>query len=240
MSNPQGDKLIQDLVDLRCCYFNKSIELQKKYGWEEKDARLGVFAKCINVLEPVMFGLVFVKEQLSNPFYQARFTKGILPSPEESTFQNESYIRFLQSGGFVLFFSMVESSMRIFVRALNKKDEAKDSIRQVSKRLFVSTGLQKYENLMTLFADVRNCAHNNGLYMSQYNSEESIDWKGKTYKFEEGKVPDFVNFPFLIELGKDVKEMLIALVESEPINSLKPFNDPIFPKDVDERKLKGE
>ncbi len=65
----------QKITDLRNLYFQTRKLIQKKYNWKDDDARIGVFAKCMNVYEPVLYSLYFEKNYLRKPDFLHKFSK---------------------------------------------------------------------------------------------------------------------------------------------------------------------
>lgn len=238
------NKVIRNLIDLRNDYFNTAVRLQNDHKWTEKDARIGVFAKCINVIEPVFFSLNFCSDQLRRPDYQARFSKDhkTPPHPEEVQHQVDNFIQYQQFSYAELLFSGIESSLRVFVRAIDSHacNEGKASFSSISGYLLNKTGLQMYEPLLDMFRLIRNTSHNNGLYLPEENGDRTITWKNQTYEFVIGKPINFVTFPFLIEISKDLKEMLEKMVESEPVRSISKLTDPTFPDGEQIRELHSD
>jgi len=235
------NQVIRDLMDLRNDYFNIGGKLQKENGWKENDARIGVFAKCVNVIEPVFFSLLFCEEQLRNPAYQARFSKDhkTPPHPDETQHQVDSYIMYQQYSYAELLFASIESSLRIFVRIIDPKacNEGKASFSSISDYLLAKTNLEKYKPLLDLFRLIRNTSHNNGIYLPEKNGNKTITWKDNSFTFEVGKQILFVTFPFLIELSKDLKEMLAGIIKSEVIKTSEGSVDPTFPEGWELRTL---
>jgi len=239
-----ADKEIQNLADLRNEYFQSGGMLQKKFGWKENDARIGVFAKCLNAIEPVLFSLIFCKENLSNPMWQARFSKDhkTPPSAEEVQHQVDSYLMYQQYSYAELFFASIESSMRIFDRAIDPEacNQGKANFASISDFLLKRTDTEKYKPLLELFRLIRNTSHNNGIYLPEREGNRSITWKGTEYLFEEGKSVLFVTMPFLIELSKDLREMLVDIVESKNLSNIQEILDPTFPEEWPLRILNTE
>ena len=238
------NKIFHDLADLRNEFFRAGVRLQKSLGWTEKDVRIGIFAKCMNVIEPVLFSLDFCDMTLRTPEYQAKFSKDhkTPPEPEEMQHQVDNYIRFQQFSYAELLFSAIESSLRVIVRGIDPKacNEGRASFSSVYDYLLKKTGLEKYKPLLDLFREIRNTVHNNGIYLPERNGNKTIEWKGETYNFEVGKQISFVTLPFLIEISKDLREMIEKIVETEPVVSLKPLDDPTFPEGEELRELHGD
>jgi len=52
----------KELIEQRNDYWDTSNQLILNHGWDKSDARIGVFAKCMNNFEPVLFSLDFAKK----------------------------------------------------------------------------------------------------------------------------------------------------------------------------------
>jgi len=156
--------------------------------------------------------------------------------------QVDNYIQFEQFGYAELLFSAIESSLRVFVRGIDPKacNEGRASFNSIFEYLLKKTGLEKYKPLLDLFREIRNTVHNNGIYLPERNGNKTIKWKDKTCNFEVGKPINFVTLPFLIEISKDLREMIEKIVESEPVASLKPLDDPTFPEGKELRELHSD
>jgi len=158
----------KDFLDLRNVYFQTVKSLQKDLGWKESDARVGIFAKCINVIEPTFFALIFEKEQLRTKEFQGRFPGegNKPPSQEEIVSQSDNFLRYLILCYAITFFSVIESSLRIFVKKLDPTacSNGTAEVQSIYNWLLKKLDLQKYETLLELFRLIRNCMHNNGVF----------------------------------------------------------------------------
>ena len=224
--------IYQELVDQRNQYWETHQILQKKYQWNDDDARLGIFAKCMNNFEPIIFSLDFERIYLRTPEFQARYSKDHKTPPTEEERKNicEHYIRFIQTAYADLFFASIESSFRIFVRSIDPIvcDNATSNFQSVYAYLLKQTGQQKYQELLDLWRMIRNTQHNNGVYMDAKRSHVVITYDGKTYQFDNEKVVLFVDVELLLKLSREAREMIQLIVESKPLSSISIMVDPVF------------
>ena len=224
----------KDFLDLRNVYFQAGKSLQKDPGWKESDARVGVFAKCINVIEPTFFGLMFEKEQLRTEKYQSRFSSEDQKpvSEEEIASQSDNFLRYLLLCYAITFFSVIESSLRIFVKNLDSSacSNGTAEIQSIYSWLLNKLDLQKYETLLELFRLVRNTMHNNGIFTPKNGKDVTINYKERDFEFKAGEQIFFVTFDFLILLSYDLRDMLVDIVKSPKMSAFEHIEDPTFPK----------
>lgn len=224
----------KDFLDLRNVYFQTGKKLQEVPGWKESDARVGVFAKCINVIEPTFFALMFEKEQLRTKEYQGRFAGegNEPPSEEEIVSQSDNFLRYLILCYAITLFSVIESSLRIFVKKLDPTacSNGTSEVQSIYNWLLKQLGLQKYETLLELFRLIRNCMHNNGIFTPKNGQDVPITYKEQDFKFKKGEQILFVTFDFLILLSYDLREMLEDIIKSPKLSAFDYIEDPTFPK----------
>lgn len=225
-------KIIASLINIRNSYWDTIQKLMTRYSWKEGDARIGVFAKCMNNFEPIMYSLMFEQEYLRKPSYQARFSKDHKTPPTEQEQKNicEFYLRYMQMAFCDIFFSAVESSFRIFVRTLDPTicDNATGAFFTIQKYLLEKTNQKKYESLMNLWRLIRNTQHNNGFYMDPKYPKIDINYAGIKYQFVDKTFFYSVDMDLLLKLSSDVRDMLQNIVESPILSSRETIIDPTY------------
>ena len=137
---------------------------------------------------------------------------------------------YIQYSFAVLFFSAIESSFRIFVRAIDPVacENGTAEFQSIYKWLLKKTQQQKYNDLLELWRLIRNCQHNNGTYFSVKDPHKVIFYEGENYEFKHGEVVTFVDMDLLLSLTKDVKKMLDDVIQSEPLVSISRITDPVY------------
>lgn len=219
---------LEKLIDI----LNKEREsiLQRHPAWKATDARVTVFAKYVNTLSSVYLGLIFQHEQLSHrQWWKPSYFTVITPLTDEDI-KNKivEFDRFLRVGCIQMQVSAIESSFRLYVRALdptacrNGHSEFEPLYRWLFKRL----GLQQYEPLMQLLLSIRNTIHNDGVYFHRLGQNKRLVYKGTTYFFEVGKGVSFATWSFLLYLAEELIHMIIEVVESKEVASLVTVDDP--------------
>jgi hypothetical protein len=204
--------------------------LQRHPTWKATDARVTIFTKYANTLSSVYLGLIFEREQLSHRqrWIPPRFNAKKPLTDKDGDDELVAFDRFLRVGCIQMQVSAIESSFRLYVRALdptackNGHSEFEPLYRWLLKRL----DLQHYEPLMQLLLSVRNTIHNDGVYFHRLGHNKTLDYKGTTYAFEVGKEVNFVNWPFLLYLAKELIHMIFEVVESKALAALAAIDDP--------------
>jgi hypothetical protein len=225
------DVVIQPLEKLINALKEKRERVLQRYPtWQATDARVTVFAKYANTLSSAHLGLIFLHEQLSHRqwWMPPHFTAKTPLTDEDIKNKVVEFDRFLRVGCFQMQVSAIESSFRLYVRAIdptacrNGHSEFEPLYRWLFKRL----GLQHYEPLMQLLLSVRNTIHNDGVYFHRLGHNKTLVYKGTTYYFEVGKGINFATWPFHLYLGEELIQMLIEVVESKEVATLAAIYDP--------------
>jgi hypothetical protein len=203
--------------------------MQKHPRWKATDARVTIFTKYANTLSSVYLGLIFEQEYLSHRQWSMPPRYAAMTSvTDDSNNKLVAFDRFLLVGCIQMQVSAIESSFRLYVRALdltackNGHSEFEPLYRWLFKRL----DLQHYEPLMQLLLSVRNTIHNDGVYFHRLGYNKTLAYKGTTYSFEVGKGVNFVTWPFLLYLAEELIHMIIEVVESKALATLAAIDDP--------------
>lgn len=203
---------------------------QKHPGWEATDARLTVFTKYANTLSSVHLGLIFEHEHFSHrqSWMPPRIAAMTPLTGDDSINELVAFDRFLRVGCIQMQVSAIESSFRLYVRALDPAacKSGHSEFEPLYRWLFKRLDLQHYEPLMQLLLSVRNTIHNDGVYFHRLGHNKTLDYKGTTYSFEVGKGVNFVTWPFLLYLAEELIHMIIEVVESKALAALSDIDDP--------------
>lgn len=204
--------------------------LQRHPTWKVTDARVTVFAKYANTLSSAHLGLIFQNEHLLHrEWWMSSHFATMQPLTDEDIANRVvEFDRFLRVGCVQMQVSAIESSFRLYVRAIdatacrNGHGEFEPLYRWLFKRL----GFQQYEPLMQLLLRVRNTIHNDGVYFHRLGHNKTLVYKGTTYHFEVGKEINFFTWPFLLYLAEELIQMVSEVVESEAVAMLDAVGDP--------------
>jgi hypothetical protein len=206
-------KLLQSNQHL---FVDARVYLRKNYGWDENDARITVFNKCSNVCSSVLLGYVFIDKYLSNKEWWKLYSTLPIDSKEIQRAGNE-FEMFLRVSLIQSTLYAVESSFRIYVVFLDSKacSNGLGEFKNIYEWLLKRTSLQSYSALLDIFRNIRNSMHNNGLFLPISGKDSTIKYKGRSFEFKYGLPNDFVSTILILELISDVRELLLAIVQSE-------------------------
>lgn len=202
----------------------------------KKDARVTVFAKCMNIINSTAFGAQFMIDTILT----VNCFKTIPPwsnwVASDPLYNKAIHIRdydfFLKASLTILTHSAVESSFRDYIRAVlpgrcsNGNADFWSIYDTLLKHLRID---EEYRKLLILFTETRNTLHNNGIYysLSKVQNSKTINYKGVDYVFSPYKPIEFTKWEFIIMLLKDCKDLLLEVVNHHQLISKKEIKDSI-------------
>ncbi len=212
---PVRDKTVDDKRDIIILYTN----IDPKH-----DARITAYSKTINVFNSLQLALTFISKHLLHKQWWDAVASKIIPDDDKQIYVNE--FTNLTKVGFVQgIFSAVESSLRLFLRALDSTacNGGISEFKSIYECLFKSklaSNPREGIALLDLLRLVRNTIHNNGVYFHPSGNDASVIWKGNTYDFNQGKPVNFVTWEFLIKVSDALRQLLRAIVEDSNLQSI--------------------
>lgn len=147
----------------------------------------------------------------------------------------DGYEMFLKIGFIHLYFSGIESSLRIFLRNIdsNVHKNSRGDFKKIYDTLFERIGLQKYVPLLDLFRHVRNTIHNNGIFMPADGKNQEIKYKGRVYNFYDGKVQLNTSWSDILFILDETIGMMKELLDNSEIDEktdmIDPFSSQVWP-----------
>ncbi len=218
---------IKGVEQIRDASADDKDKLQK--CWPESDARTSALAKHVNVLNRIQLGLFFLHKDLLSPDWWRRIGKGGLPLSDMLVYAKE-YETFIRMGFVLNLSSSVESSFRLFVRALDPSAcrgglaEFNSVYSWLLKRLGLDT--QDSKSLLDLLRHVRNTQHNNGVYFDRQGKDRTVEWREQIYAFQHEKAIDFVHWPLLLNVASEIQKLLVALATHKELKEIPVIPDP--------------
>lgn len=212
---PVRDKTVDDKRNIIALYSN----INPKH-----DTRITAFSKTINVLNSLQLALTFIsKHLLYKQWWDSIATKNIPDNDKQiyvNEFANLTKIGFIQGT-----FSAIESSLRLFLRALDSTacKGGMSEFKPVYECLFkskLSSSPRDGIEFLDLLRLIRNTIHNNSVYFHPSGKNVSINWKGNTYNFDQGQPVDFVTWEFLIDISDALRQLLLEVVEDSNLQSI--------------------
>jgi len=219
-------RLIEQLQSVRDRAVSNKEEVIALYFFAspEHDARITAFSKLINVLNSLQIAFTFVsKHQLHKQWWDA-IARALLPDADRQIYANE-FVNFIKVGFVHAIFSSIESSLRLFLRALDPVacNGGMAEFKSIYDCLFSSklaTAPTDGTQLLDLLRLVRNTIHNNGVYFSPRVSNVTLNWQGQTYEFRQGVPVDFVTWEFLIRVCDSLRALLRRVVEDANLRNV--------------------
>ncbi len=189
-----------------------------------KDARLTIYSKLINSCNSLQLALTLMSSNLMNLDWWKAISKTPITEPDVeiyvTEFESFSKIGFIQS-----VFSAIESSLRIYLRALdpaaclNGTAEFK-SIYECLFRRHLNAEPADGIALLDLLRNVRNTIHNNGVFFNKTATNQLVTWQGQQWFFEYGKPIEFVTWDFLLEVLTAIERMVSEIVNDRKFTSI--------------------
>jgi hypothetical protein len=220
---------IESIERIRDSFVGTKNEIIKKFPtWNtEKDARITVFSKCINVCNSVQLSFIFMQFHLTQFDWWKQFAKSDIPSKDLQIYLDE-FDMFTKIGFIQFIFSSIESAFRLYVKSLDSTacNNGTAEFKNIYSWLLKKTNLQKNENLLDLLRLIRNTIHNNSVYFHKNGLNETVNFKGKNFNFIVGRPVDFVTWDFIFEVISDVESLIIEVVKSNEIYQINQIIDP--------------
>lgn len=222
--------LIKKIEEIRNLSIDNQTEINAIYSYLPKnDARITAFSKFINVLNSLHFSFTFIERHLTHSLWWNRNISTLL-SIEDKRLYVKEFENFTKVGFVSVQFSSIESSLRLFLRAIDphackNSTAAFDSI---YKCLLCKLNTKPTDGaeLLDLFREVRNTIHNNGVYFNNNGNSKNLTWEGKTFEFNHGTRVSFVTWDFLILISESLRLLLMEILKDIYIKGIDVIVDP--------------
>jgi len=194
------------------------------FATSEHDARITAFSKLINVLNSVQLAFTFVSKHLLHKQWWDAVARSPIPDCDKQLYANE-FANFTKVGFVHAMFSSIESSLRLFLRALDPVacNGGMAEFKSIYNYLFCSklaTAPTDGTQLLDLLRLVRNTIHNNGVYFNPHGGNVTLNWQGQTFEFRQGAPVDFVTWEFLIRVSDSLRTLLRQVVEDAKLRNV--------------------
>jgi hypothetical protein len=188
------------------------------------DARITALTKLINAFNSTQLLLTFVSNHLLHKSWWRTISRWPISDAALAVYVNE-FDSFVRIGNVQLLFSTVESSFRVFLRALdatacNGGMAAFKSVYDCLLRSKLSAYPPGSVQLLDLVRLVRNTIHNNGVYFHRCGLDAAVEWRGMRYEFRQERRVDFVTWDFIMEISDAVRVLLRSVVEDARLRAI--------------------
>ena len=198
----------------------------------EHDARITAFSKLINVLNSLQLSFTFISKHLLHKQWWEAIARTPIPDYDKQLYTNE-FANFVKVGFVHAMFSSIESSLRLFLRALDPAAcrGGVAEFKSIYDCLFSSklaTAPADGIQLLDLLRLVLNTIHNNGVYFNRRGGNVTLSWQGEMFEFRQGTPVDFVTWEFLIRVSDSLRILLRQVVEDSNLRSITVMIDDPF------------
>lgn len=183
--------------------------------FEQQDARLSLFSKCINVLDGTFLGFYFYNFHLTEPHLWREISFKLqvaLPPADDILRHVDAFAMFVKIGFIQLLHASIESSMRLIIEKYNYLEYKRriSSFARIYTWFFNEANLLNHKPILDMLTTLRDVNHDNGVY---YANNKQITINGSHYVFENGKTVEFVTWDFLLNLMSAIKNILVGIVD---------------------------
>ena len=193
------------------------------FATSEHDARITAFSKLISVLNSVQFAFTFVSKHLLHKQWWDAVARTPISDGDKQVYADE-FANFTKVGLVHAMFSSIESSLRLFLRALDPVacNGGMAEFKSIYDCLFSKLAAAPPDGtqLLDLLRLVRNTIHNNGVYFNPHGGNVTLNWQGQTFEFRQGAPVDFVTWEFLIRVSDSLRTLLRQVVEDAKLRNV--------------------
>lgn len=218
--------LIEQLQPIRNRAVDDKMQVAALYQFAspDHDARITAFAKLINVLNSVQLAFTFASKHLLHKPWWDTIARAPIPDNDKHLYANE-FANFIKVGFVHAVFSSIESSLRLFLRALDSAacNGGMAEFKSIYDCLFnskLASAPRDGGQLLDLLRLVRNTIHNNGVYFSPRGGNSTLTWQGDTFEFKQGVAVDFVTWEFLFRVSDSLRALLREIVEDDNLRGI--------------------
>lgn len=202
---------------------------------QRNDARLTLLVKCIEALSNLEIGLMNIHYATKDPVWIYKYPFNLLNDDLDNV--RYSHQMFFKFAFIHLYFSGIESSLRLFLKSIdpNACNNSTAEFESIYTAFFKRLSLQQYLPLMDLFRCIRNTIHNNGVYNPKSQTNKDITYKGKNYKFLVSISQEHTLWTDLLFLVDETTLMIDDILSNSwlmnnPLPIEDPFSSQIWPK----------
>ncbi len=192
---------------------------------EYSDARLTILKKSIDALTSLEISFANMFKIMQDPDWMNNYPfEIVIPA----RYVKDGYEMFIKMGFIQIYFSAIESSLRIYLRTIdpNVCNNSRGEYKKIYDNLLNRLNLQEFVPLLDLFRNIRNTIHNNGIFLPPNNEDVVVEYKGKKYHFKVGQVQMNTSWSDILFLVTETIEMIRCILINPIIKNLPDMNDP--------------
>jgi hypothetical protein len=211
-----GEKVIRDIETLlnRLKLMNDGLAGAVPKG----DLRLAAVGLPANVLHSYLLQFAMAEYTITHKaWWNEAYRK---TEPTASDMQAIKNLESMMKHATIVFFlSRIEWTFRKLITFLfpGACERGGAAFKTIYDYLLNNIGLEKYIALYDLCRHIRNSVHSNGIFISRTGVDQTVTWKGVTYKFSHMGTIDFVTHDFVFGLYNDLIDSIEEILGSAKV-----------------------
>ncbi len=223
------ETLVKRIIDVREAYVAESRKIKDTHpAWHDnRDARSTLLTNECSALMNATAGMITAAGYMVHPEWWKHHFKVDVP-PRTCITYAERHADYTKFAFVMVFFAGIDGGIRQIARATytGKFANATIPIGMIYKDVFKRLRLEQYVAPLDILRELRNLAHNNGVYVSKDASDCEITYKGSTYTFVHMELVDFASWELVLEAVEDVLRMSVELVTHPDVAAICSIEDP--------------
>lgn len=248
----RGPSVTTDSVGLQDNDFFELVKLREGYekarqsvlaahpAWDKwTDARPLALGRCANVVQNIFLCGCHEKQNLTSERWWRKHVS-VAITRDGCRAGLVAFDSFLIGTAYVMLFSAIEHSIRVFLRALcpGACRNGRAHFQSVYRKLLTELDLKRWEPLLEVWGASRNAMHNNFQFLPPDGKDLEVAFGGRRFAYPDGKHFD-ADWKLFIWLATHAKEMLLDIIGSQKMADLAVIADPYPQSPADYRKVTG-
>lgn len=209
--------------------YQLSAQIAKRYvmikkdfpNWGDIDSRITVYGRNSNLIENVLFSMIFKNEQLRDKNWYKKIPYIVTPNSTQLNTICNNYELNLRVWLVTGYLASVETFLRLLMKKINPKLAEKE-LYLICEYTLKRYNLKLYQLNFDFYRIIRNSLHNNGIITDKF--AKPIMFDGIIYQIEKGK-PIKVNWLMLCKLTSELDICLDKIIRSDEVSKLDDLKD---------------
>jgi len=228
-----------ELAKLRQDYENaKQSVLAAHPAWDKwTDARPLALGRCANAIQSIFLCGCHERQNLTSEGWWRKHVS-VAITREGCRIGLTMFDSFLIGTAYVMLFSAIEHSVRVFLRALcpGACQDGRAPFQSVYQKLLTELDLKEWEPFLEVWGALRNAVHNNFQFLPTNRKDLKVTFDGVKFSHRDGEHFE-ADWKLFIWLVAHAKEMLLEIVGSQEMANLATISDPYPQSPADYRKV---
>ncbi|MFH1982466.1 MAG: hypothetical protein ABIL58_11525 [Pseudomonadota bacterium] len=189
-------------------------------AWEqENDVRWAWFTGAKKVLQVAQTSFIFTRDQLCFPDWWRSKTAEF--NENHISGHIKEFFAIILFGTSNITFTITEELFRSLVISIDPDacNSGRANFSSICDYTLNQLDRKQYKRIFTFHRLIRNTIHTNGVYSPPNRQNQTIEYRGKPYLFEDGKLIRFFDFELLLALISDYNTAIYDIVMHNDIKS---------------------